>query len=167
MKNPYEKNESIHKTYRNKFNRVKRVAKRKYYNKEFNEHKGKLRNRRAFCMRMHQYGLLKSCWRGTEVFSVNCLRSLLAFAGCFLELNDVYWVLRSTNVFFKVSRHFYDESEFIQGRCRPWEDSLSFLKTVHRRQDGGWILLRPNTSSTFFEQQVKVSMIIFRYTIIQ
>ena len=61
MKNPNEKKESIHKTYRNKFNRVKRVAKRKYYNKEFNEHKGKLRNRRVFCMRMRQYGLLKSC----------------------------------------------------------------------------------------------------------
>ena len=58
MKNPNEKKESIHKTYRNKFNRVKRVAKRKYYNKEFNEHKGKLRNRRAFCMRMRQYGCL-------------------------------------------------------------------------------------------------------------
>ena len=61
MKNPNEKNESIHKTYRNKFNRVKRVAKRKYFYKEFNEHKDKLRNRRAFCMRMCQYGLLKSC----------------------------------------------------------------------------------------------------------
>ena len=42
-------------------------------------------------------------------FFVNCLRSLPAFAGCFLELNDVYWVLSSTNVFFKVSTHFYDE----------------------------------------------------------
>ena len=38
----------------------------------------------------------------TEAFSVNCLRSLRAFAGCFLELNDVYWELRSTNVFLKV-----------------------------------------------------------------
>ena len=44
---------------------------------------------------------------------MNCLRSLRAFAGCFLELNDVYWELRSTNVFFKVSRYFSDESEFI------------------------------------------------------
>ena len=131
MKNPNEKNESIHKTYRNKFNRVKRVAKRKYFYKEFNEHKDKLRNRRAFCMRMGQYGLLKSCWRGTEAFSVKCLHSLPVFAGCFLELH-------STNVFFKVSRHFYDESEFILGCCRPWEDSLSFLKTVRQRQDGGF-----------------------------
>ena len=62
-------------------------------------------------MRMRQYGLLK-CHRGTtEAFSVNCLRSLPAFAGCFLELNGVYWVLRSINVFVKVlPRHFYDES---------------------------------------------------------
>ena len=37
----------------------------------------------------------------TEAFSVNCLRSLPAVAGCFLELNDVCWVLRSTNVSFK------------------------------------------------------------------
>ena len=60
-------------------------------------------------MRMRQYGLLKN-YRGTtevtEAFSVNCLRSVPAFAGCFLELNDVYWVLRSTNMFFKVSRYF-------------------------------------------------------------
>ena len=64
-------------------------------------------------MRMRQYGLLKGHWRATEAFSVNWLRSVPAFAGCFLELNDVYWVLRSTNMFFKVSRYFYDESEFI------------------------------------------------------
>ena len=25
----------------------------------------------------------------------------------------MYWVLRSTNMFFEVSRYFYDESEFI------------------------------------------------------
>ena len=49
----------------------------------------------------------------TEAFSVNCLRSVLAFAGRFLELNDVDWVLHSTNMFFKVSWYFYDESEFI------------------------------------------------------
>ena len=44
---------------------------------------------------------------------MNWLRSVPAFAGCFLELNDVYWVLRSTNVLFKVSLYFYDESKFI------------------------------------------------------
>ena len=48
------------------------------------------------------------CWRATEIateaFSVNCLRSVPAAAGRFLELNDVYWVLRSTNMFFKVAR---------------------------------------------------------------
>ena len=69
-------------------------------------------------MRMRQYGMLK-CHRTTEAFSVDCLRSLPAFAGCFLELNDLYWVLRSTNVFFKVSRHFYDESEFIVPSLSP------------------------------------------------
>ena len=30
------------------------------------------------------------CSCGTEALSVNCLRSLPAFAGRFLELNDVY-----------------------------------------------------------------------------
>ena len=59
------------------------------------------------------------CLRATEAFSVNCLRSVPAFAGCFLELNDVYWVLRSTNMFFKVSRYFYDESEFIVAPLSP------------------------------------------------
>ena len=47
-------------------------------------------------------------------------------------------------------------------RCRPWEDSLSFRKTVHRRQDGGGMFLSTNISRTFFEQEEKVSMIVFR-----
>ena len=51
--------------------------------------------------------------------SANCLRSLQAFAGCFLELNDVFWELRSTNVFLKVSRYFYDESELLVGALLP------------------------------------------------
>ena len=55
----------------------------------------------------------------TETFSVNCLRSLPAFAGCFLELNDVYLVLRSANMFFKVSIYLYDESEFIVASLSP------------------------------------------------
>ena len=50
---------------------------------------------------------------------MNCLRSLRAFAACFLELNDVYWELRSTNVFFKVSRYFCDESEFNVASLSP------------------------------------------------
>ena len=50
---------------------------------------------------------------------MNCLRSVPAFASCFLELNDVYWVLRSTNVFFNVSWYFYDESEFIVASLSP------------------------------------------------
>ena len=54
-------------------------------------------------MRMRQYGLLK------------CLNTSI----CFLEPNDIYWVLRSTNVFFKVSRHFYLESEFIVALLSP------------------------------------------------
>ena len=52
---------------------------------------------------------------------MNCVRSLPAFARCFLELNDVYWVLRSTNVFFKVSGYFYDQSEFIVASLSPWK----------------------------------------------
>ena len=59
------------------------------------------------------------CQSATEAFSVNWVRSVPAFAGCFLELNDVYWVLRSTNMFFKVSRYFYDESEFIVASLSP------------------------------------------------
>ena len=59
------------------------------------------------------------CWSATEAFSVNCLRSVPAFAGCFLDLNDVYWALRSTNMFFKVSRCYYDESEFIVAPLSP------------------------------------------------
>ena len=55
----------------------------------------------------------------TEAFSVNCLPSIPAFAGCFLVLNDVYWVLRSTKVFVKVSWYFYDESEFIVASLSP------------------------------------------------
>ena len=43
IKNPNERNESIYKTYRNKFNKIKKAAKKHYYNKEFNEHKGNLR----------------------------------------------------------------------------------------------------------------------------
>ena len=70
-------------------------------------------------MRMLQYGLLKCHRATTEAFSMNCLHSVPAFAGCFLELNDVYWVLRSTNMFFKVSRYFYDESEFIVASLSP------------------------------------------------
>ena len=31
----------------------------------------------------------------------------------------MYWVLRYTNVFFKVSRYFYDESEFIVASLSP------------------------------------------------
>ena len=50
---------------------------------------------------------------------MNCFRSVRAFAGCCLELNDVYWVLRSTNVFFKVSWYFYNESEFIVASLSP------------------------------------------------
>ena len=44
-------------------------------------------------MRMRQYGRLKGhrdCHRG--IF-VNCLRSVPAAAGRFLELNDVYWAV--------------------------------------------------------------------------
>ena len=70
-------------------------------------------NRKAFCMCMCL------CRSSKGAFSVNCLCSLPAFAGCFLEMNDVYWELRSTNVFLKVSRYFYDESEFIAASLSP------------------------------------------------
>ena len=50
---------------------------------------------------------------------MNCLRSVPVFAGSFLELNDSYWVLRSTNMFLEVSRYFYDESEFTVTSLSP------------------------------------------------
>ena len=67
-------------------------------------------------MRMHQYGLLKS-HRGIfcELFTFTTSICRLTF----LELNDVYWVLRSTNLFFKVSRHFYDASNCIVAWLSP------------------------------------------------
>ena len=71
-------------------------------------------------MRMRQYGLLKchrECHRG--IFYELFIRSVPAFASCFLERNDVYWVLRSTNVFFNVSWYFYDDSEFIVASLSP------------------------------------------------
>ena len=43
IKNPNERNESIYKTYRNKFNKIKKAAKKHYYNNKFNEHKGNLK----------------------------------------------------------------------------------------------------------------------------
>ena len=35
---------------------------------------------------------------------MNCLLSIPVFAGCFLELNDIYWVLRSTNTGLFISK---------------------------------------------------------------
>ena len=43
IKNPNERNESIYKTYRNKFNKIEKAAKKHYYNNKFNEHKGNLK----------------------------------------------------------------------------------------------------------------------------
>ena len=66
-------------------------------------------------MRMRQYGLLK-CHRGSfcELFTFST-----SISSCFLDLSDVYWVLRSTNVIFNVSWYFYDESEFIVASLSP------------------------------------------------
>ena len=115
------------------------------------------------------------CWSATEAFSVNCLRSVPAFAGRFLELNDVYWVLHSTNMFFKVSWYFYDESEFILASLSPlrrqsfilWNSTSKTRWRLNARLlNVLTTMLRPNISLTFFEQEEKVSMIIFRWTII-
>ena len=43
MKNPTERNNSIYKKYRNKFNKLESVAKKHYYDREFSEHKSNLR----------------------------------------------------------------------------------------------------------------------------
>ena len=65
-------------------------------------------------MRMRQYGLVLR-----RHFLRICLRSLPVFVGCFLELNDAYWEVRSTNVFFKVSRYYDDEIDFIVASLPP------------------------------------------------
>ena len=41
------------------------------------------------------------CWSATQAFPVNCLRSVPAFVGRFLELNDVYWVQTCIEVFLR------------------------------------------------------------------
>ena len=66
-------------------------------------------------MRMRQHSLLK-CYRRIfcELFTFNT-----SICRLFLDLNDVYWELRSTNVFFKVLRYFSDESEFIVASLLP------------------------------------------------
>ena len=43
MKNPTERKKAIYKQYRNKFNKLKSVAKKYYYDKESSEHKSNLR----------------------------------------------------------------------------------------------------------------------------
>ena len=102
-------------------------------------------------MRMRQYGLLK-CHRGIfcELFTFTTSICRL-FSGAEWRI----LVLRSTNVFLKVSRHFYDESESIVAFIG--QSFLSENSTSKTR----WMLLRPNISLTFFEQQEKVSMIFF------
>ena len=59
-------------------------------------------------MRMRRYGLLK-CHRG-----IFC--DLFTFGTSICKL---FWVLPSTNMFFKVSRYFYEESEFIVASLSP------------------------------------------------
>ena len=59
---------------------------------------------------------------------MNYLRSVPAFEGCFLELNDVYWMLRSTNMFFKVSRYFSDETEYCSLAVTPERKVFPFVK---------------------------------------
>ena len=115
-------------------------------------------NRRAFCMHMCQYGLLK-CDRGIfcELFTLIHYRHLQAVFWSWMTHIGSYipqaCSLRYSGISpLKVSVLHY---------CCPWEDSLSFRKTVHQRQDAGWMLLWPNISCTFFEQQEKVSMIVF------
>ena len=88
---------------------------------------------------------------------MNCLRSLRAFASCFLELNDVFWELRSTNVFFKVSKYLSDESEFIVASLSPLRGPSFLSQNCTSKKKCR--LLQPNISRTFFELQERVSMI--------
>ena len=66
------------------------------------------------------------CWSASDIF-----RELFTFNTSICRLFfgaewHIYGVLRSTNVFFKVSRHFYVESEFIVASLSPWRGQ-SFL----------------------------------------
>ena len=123
-------------------------------------------NRRAFCMRMHPYacmrmhayGLLK-CHRGiycemfTFLTSIWIFWSWMMYIGrCVPQTRSLgYWCISTMKV------------SLLKPCCHLWQDSLSFCKSVHWRQDGGWMLLRPYISRTFFEQRKKASMIMFRY----
>ena len=60
-------------------------------------------------MRMRQYSLLK-CHR--DIFC-----ELFTFTTSICRL--FFWELRSPNVFFKVSRYFSDDSEFIVASLSP------------------------------------------------
>ena len=117
-------------------------------------------NRRAFCLHMHQYGPLNE---------VPQMRFLWTVYVHYQHLHAVFWSWMTyigcyapQTCSLRYQGIFTMKVNLLQPRCRPWEDSLSFRKTVHRRQDGGWMFLPPNISRTFFEQEEKVSMIVFR-----
>ena len=62
------------------------------------------------------------------------------------------------------SRYFYVESEFTVASLCSRGDSLCFRKQYHRRQDGGWMLSRPNLADAHISWAAcrkKVSSIIF------
>ena len=68
------------------------------------------------------------------------------FCLLFTTLRLVFWnwMKYFRSMFFKVSRYFYVESEFTVASLCSRGDSLCFRKQYHRRQDGGWMLSRPN-----------------------
>ena len=101
------------------------------------------------------------CWSATEAFSVDWLRSVPAFAAVFWSWMTCIGCYVPQTCSLRYRCISTTKISLLLPRCRTWEYSLSFRETVHRRQDGGWMFLRPNTSCTFFEQEEKVSVIIF------
>ena len=104
-------------------------------------------NRRAFCMRIHQYGPLK-CYRGIfcELFTFTTSICRLFSRAEWRILGATFHrrVLQGIEVILRWNK------VLLYPRYHPWEESLTFRKTVHRRQDGGWMLLQPNISRKFF-----------------
>ena len=62
-------------------------------------------------------------------------------------------------VFFKVSKYFFDESEFIVTLLCSWRQSSQ--QYVKDKMAAECCKLKPNISRTFYEQQERASRIIF------
>ena len=65
-------------------------------------------------------------------------------------------------VFFKVSKYFYDESEFIVTLLCSWGQSIFLCQQyIKDKMADECYKLKPNISRTFYEQQERASRTIF------